>query len=66
MHQNSKTQKNHINLGLLEGSLCNFAIFFVFLANLIGFLCSSRKSVGYSNNCSNNAEINRYSNKFIP
>jgi hypothetical protein len=46
--------------------ICDYMRFWDFLAILTEFLCSSRKSVGYSINCSNNAEINRYSNKIIP
>jgi hypothetical protein len=46
--------------------ICDYMQFWEFLAILTEFLCSSRKSVGYSINCLNNAEINRYSNKIIP
>jgi hypothetical protein len=50
---------------MLKGTIGIFGAFGFFVAILIDFLCGSRKIVGYSINCLNNAEINRYSNTII-
>jgi hypothetical protein len=55
--QNAENMCN-LQLGMLLETFCHL--------KLVVFLCCSIKSVGYSINCSNNAEVNRYSNKMIP